>query len=315
MKKYFTIALKGFAMGAADVVPGVSGGTIAFITGIYDELLDSINSVLPNLNLLFKGKFVSFFKAINGTFLLSLFIGLGTAVFSLAKLFTYLLEHFPVQVWSFFFGLVIGSVLYVGSKVGKLNLITVLALLVGTFVSYWITILPPSADVDSTVFLFFAGAIAIMAMILPGISGSFILLLLGAYSTVLGAVKDLDVAKIGVFVLGCLVGLLSFSRILKWGLTNFRKPTLALLTGFLVGSLNKLWPWKENLLNRENSHGEIVSFITKNVAPSDYSHIGLADKELGITIQDPVLGLAIIFSLVGFALILLFWKLEPKGIE
>lgn len=307
--------LKGFAMGAADVVPGVSGGTIAFITGIYDELLDSINSILPNLKLLFKGKLSSFFKAINGPFLISLFAGIGVAIFTLAKLFTYLLENFPVQVWSFFFGLVIGSVLYVGSKVGKLSLWTIVALLVGTFVSYWITILPPSADVDSSVFLFFAGAIAIMAMILPGISGSFILLLMGAYSTVLGAVKDLNFLKIGIFMLGCLVGLLSFSKILKWTLTNFRKPTLALLTGFLVGSLNKLWPWKENIVNRINSHGKIIPFIDKNVAPSEFSHIGPADLELGITSQEPVVSLAVVFCFIGLALILLFWKLEPKGGE
>jgi putative membrane protein len=315
MKKYFTIMLKGFAMGAADVVPGVSGGTIAFITGIYDELLDSINSILPNLKLLFKGKLSSFFKAINGSFLISLFAGIGVAIFTLAKLFTYLLESFPVQVWSFFFGLVIGSVLYVGSKVGKLNLWTVVALLIGTFVSYWITIIPPSDSVDSSFFLFFAGAIAIMAMILPGISGSFILLLMGAYSTVLGAVKDLNFLKIGIFMLGCLVGLLSFSKVLKWTLNNFRKPTLALLTGFLVGSLNKLWPWKENILNRMNSKKEIVPFIDKNVAPSEFSHIGPADLELGITSQEPVVMFAVIFCFIGLALILLFWKLEPKGSE
>ena len=315
MTKYFNVAIKGFAMGAADVVPGVSGGTIAFITGIYDELLDSINAVVPNLKLLFKGRVKSFFEAINGPFLISLFIGIGTAIFTLAKLFTFLLEHYPVQVWSFFFGLVVGSVLYVGSKVGKLNLLTIVALLVGTFLSYWLTIIPPSANVDSTWFLFISGAIAIMAMILPGISGSFILLLLGAYSTVLSAVKDLDIMKLGVFLLGCTLGILSFSKVLKWTLNNYRKPTLALLTGFLVGSLNKLWPWKENIINRINSHGEVVPFITKNVVPGDYSHIGPADIELGILVQEPVTMFAVLFAFIGLALILLFWKLEPKGLE
>lgn len=312
MKKYFTIALKGFAMGAADVVPGVSGGTIAFITGIYEELLDSINAVTANVGLLLKGKVVDYFKAINGSFLVSLFIGIGCAIFTLARLFTYLLETYPVQVWGFFFGLVVGSVFYVGSKIGKWNFVVLLALFIGTFVSYWITILPPSTSSDSSLFLFFAGAIAIMAMILPGISGSFILLLMGAYATVMGAIKNFDVMRLGLFALGCLVGLLSFSKVLKWTLNKFEKPTLALLTGFLVGSLNKIWPWKENIMNRINSHGDIVPFITKNVAPSEYSHIGPADLEMGITHQDPVLGLAIMFSIVGFAVILLFWKLEPN---
>lgn len=315
MKKYFTIALKGFAMGAADVVPGVSGGTIAFITGIYEELLESINGITSHIKLLLQGNVKAYFKAINGPFLVSLFAGILIAVFTLARVFTFLLEHYPVQVWGFFFGLVVGSVFYVGSKIGRWNALVLVALFVGTFVSYWITVLPPSESVDSNLFLFFAGAVAIMAMILPGISGSFILLLMGAYTAVMVAIKDFDVLKLVLFAGGCLVGLLSFSKVLKWTLSNYEKPTLALLTGFLVGSLNKIWPWKENLINRVNSHGEVVPFITKNVSPKDYGHIGNADIELGIVHQEPVLALAILFAVLGLGVILLFWKLEPKDLR
>ena len=315
MRKYFIVGLKGLAMGAADVVPGVSGGTIAFITGIYEDLLDSINAVVPSLKFLLKGEFRNFWEEINGNFLLSLFAGIGIAIFSLAKIFSYLLEFYPVQLWAFFFGLVAGSVVFVGSKITKINVTTLLFFVLGTAISYWITTIPASPSSDSLGFLFIAGAIAIIAMILPGISGSFILLLMGAYTTVLSAIKDLDVAKIGVFLIGCLVGLLSFSKLLKWTLKNYKEATLSLLTGFLLGSLNKLWPWKEVVSTRINSHNEVVPFLDKNVLPQDYSHIGPADLQMGITSQDPVLGYAIVFGLIGIAIIVLFWKLEPKDSE
>lgn len=307
------LVLKGIAMGAADVVPGVSGGTIAFITGIYDELLGSINSVNKNsIVLLFKGKFKEFWQAVNGNFLFFLFLGIGIAVFSLAKLFSYLLDAYPVQLWAFFFGLIAGSVLLVGSKIKSFNWKIFVALLLGTFVSYWITILPPTESSDSLGYLFLSGCIAIVAMILPGISGSFILLLLGSYTTVLGAVKNMEIVKIGVFMAGCAVGLLSFSRILKWTLDKYRDISIAVLTGFLVGSLNKIWPWKENISTRENSHGEIVPFIQENVSPSNYPNISSADLALGINEQSSHFNGAAIFCLLGLALILIFWKLEPK---
>jgi putative membrane protein len=311
--KRLTLVLKGLAMGAADVVPGVSGGTIAFITGIYDELLGSINSVNKNsIGLLLKGKLKEFWAAINGNFLAFLFLGIGIAIFSLAKLFSFLLENYPVQLWAFFFGLIVGSVWLVGSKIKTFNWKVVLALIAGTAISYWITILPPTESSDSLGYLFLSGCIAIIAMILPGISGSFILLLMGSYTTVLGAVKNMDFVKIGVFMIGCVVGLLSFSRILKWTLDKYRDLSIAVLTGFLVGSLNKIWPWKENVSTRTNSHGEIVPFIQENVSPKKYSNISTADIELGITEQVSNFSGAAIFCLVGLALILIFWKLEPK---
>ena len=204
-------------MGAADVVPGVSGGTIAFISGIYEELLETISSVnLSALKTLKKEGLKAAWKAINGNFIIVLFLGIGISIASLAKLISYLLEAHPVLIWSFFFGLVIASIFYVGKQVKKWSLGSVVSLVIGTGLAYWVTILPPMASSSETWFIFISGMIAICAMILPGISGSFILLLMGSYQTVLGAVKDKDLVTIGVFIAGAVIGLLSFSRVLKW---------------------------------------------------------------------------------------------------
>ena len=295
-------------MGAADVVPGVSGGTIAFISGIYEELLETISSVnLGALKTLKKEGVKAAWNSINGNFIITLFLGIVISIASLAKMISYLLEAHPILIWSFFFGLVLASIVYVGKQVKKWSLGSVISLVIGTGLAFWITILPPVAGPTEMWFVFISGMIAICAMILPGISGSFILLLMGSYQTVLGAVKDKDLLTIGIFMAGAVVGLLSFSRVLKWMFAKYHDLTIALLTGFLIGSLNKLWPWKETISTRINSHNEVVPFIQENVLPADYRTFGLdkfdeivhfpAEPQTMQAIGFCVLGAAIIFGM------------------
>lgn len=297
-KNYIIISLKGMAMGAADVVPGVSGGTIAFISGIYEELLSSISSFnLGLFSLLRKEGFKAVWKKVNGNFLLALFIGIFLSVVSLAKVIESLLESHPILIWSFFFGLVLASIIYVAKQITKWNFMSVLAMVIGAVVAYYITTLNPMvSENSSTWFLFVAGAIAICAMILPGVSGSFILVLLGAYKPVLNALNTKDVVSIAVFMAGSVVGLLSFSRILKWLFAKYKNVTLATLTGFIIGSLNKIWPWKETLTWRTNSEGIEVPLKQLSILPSNYE-------------GDSQMLMAIVLAVVGFALILILERL------
>lgn len=253
-------------MGAADVVPGVSGGTIAFISGIYDELLSSINAInLDALKTLFKKGFVSFWQEINGSFLLVLFLGIIVSILSLAKGIEWMLHNHPELLWAFFFGLVTASIFMIGKTV-KWGVVSFVALICGTVIAYYLTILPAMGDSNNKLFLFGAGFIAICAMILPGISGSFILLLIGAYRPVIEALSGRDWVTLGVVGVGCVSGLLVFSRVLKWLLNHYRNITIALLTGFLVGSLNKLWPWKE-VIQSEVINGKTKVILEKSIAP------------------------------------------------
>ena len=301
IKDYGIVALKGIAMGAADVVPGVSGGTIAFISGIYEELLDSISSIdLSLLKTLKKEGFKKAWEQVNGNFLLSLFVGIFISVISLSKGIAWLLENQPILLWSFFFGLVLASIIYIAKQITKWNIIAVILLILGTGIAYYITTLNPLiSESSSPLFLFLAGAIAVCAMILPGISGSFILVLLGAYKPILDAVNERDFKKIALIGLGCIVGLLTISKVLKWLFNNYRNLTLAFLTGFIIGSLNKIWPWKEVLTYRTNSHGEQVPFNEASISPFSYD-------------GDPQVVMAIILAIVGFSLILLLEKLAVK---
>ncbi|PKP14249.1 MAG: DUF368 domain-containing protein [Bacteroidetes bacterium HGW-Bacteroidetes-3] len=295
---YIIIFLKGIAMGAADVVPGVSGGTIAFISGIYEELLSSISGInIANLKLLKKEGFKAAWKALNGNFLLALLSGIFISIISLAKLILWLLENKPILVWSFFFGLVLASILYVAKQLTKWNAITIILLILGAIAAYYITTLQPAiSESSSLLFFFFAGALAICAMILPGISGSFILVLLGAYKPVLDAIHTKDIKLLGVVAFGAVVGLLSFSKVLRWLFDHHKNYTLAVLTGFILGSLNKIWPWKETLTWRLNSHGVKVPFNEQSVSPFSYD-------------GDPQLMMAIILAIIGFAVIILLEKL------
>jgi len=295
MKNAFLLYAKGVAMGAADVVPGVSGGTVAFITGIYDELLSSIGAVPNAIAVLLKGRIAEAWRIANATFLLTLFAGILTSVFSLAKLITYLLEAHPIPVWSFFFGLILVSVHLVSKEIKHRSLSRLAALCLGVGFAYWITVAAPMQWSTSSTSLFFAGAIAICAMILPGISGSFVLVLLGLYPVILGAVKALDLGVMVIFAAGCLVGLLSFARLLSWVLHRWSDLTLAFLTGLMLGSLNKVWPWKEALTWRIDSHGARVPLLEQNLLPGAYAHL---------TGQDPQLMPAILLALAGVALVL-----------
>ena len=267
---------KGIAMGAADVVPGVSGGTIAFITGIFDELLGSLKKCGPSaLLVLSKEGPKALWQHINGTFLLTLFAGVLTSIFSLAQLITWLLKAYPIQIWSFFFGLVLVSAWHMGQQIYReWSILSIITLLVGTVLAWLISAGVPLAahDIGMLTF-FFAGALAICAMILPGISGSFILLLLGFYGPVIEAVKSFNLPVLVIFAAGCAIGLLSFSHLLSWLLEKARVPTMAFLIGLMLGSLSKLWPWKETITTRVNSAGEVEPLLQTNILPATYEQI------------------------------------------
>lgn len=268
MRGYLFILLRGMAMGAADIVPGVSGGTIAFITGIYERLINALKAIGgPSLKHLWQRNIPAFWQAIDGNFLLALFSGILISVFTLVRLISYLLEHEQILLWSFFFGLILASSLVIGQKVKKWNVRSVLALLAGIAIALYVTLATPASTPDELWFIFLAGAIAICAMILPGISGSFILLLLRKYAFIVEALKSLDFTTMLVFVAGCVAGLLTFSRLLSWMFQRFHDLTIALLTGFMLGSLNLVWPWKQVVEYRTNSAGEEVPFRFESVWP------------------------------------------------
>lgn len=295
------IYLRGLAMGAADVVPGVSGGTVAFITGIYEELLASIKAINPTaLRLLFSAGPAAAWRHINGNFLLLLVLGILTSVFSLARLISQLLEQQPVLVWAFFFGLILASSIHMARQLKAWNPQTVVALVVGVVVAWGIALLKPAELPPSPILVFLAGAIAICAMILPGISGSFILLLLGMYSHILAAVKQLDLLLLLCFAAGCGVGLLSFANLLSWLFKRFHDLTLSLLTGFLVGSLYLVWPWKHTLSYYQNSKGEMLALTRENVLPGVFLELTGTDPQTLFCLFLVCCGLAVVLFLEFF---------------
>lgn len=293
--RYIVLALKGCAMGMADVVPGVSGGTIAFISGIYEELLDSIRSVDASaLRLLLRFRLAEFWRHINGRFLLPVLLGIAVAIFSLARLMTYLLTNHPIAIWSFFFGLIVASALLVARQIGRWDWRTVLAFAVGAAAAWWITVATPAETPDDWWFVMLSGAIAICAMILPGISGAFILLLLGKYQYIMHAVGEFDIPVIAVFVIGAAAGIISFSHLLSWLLKHWHDVTVAVLMGFMVGSLNKVWPWKETVETYLDSHGVAQPLVQNNIAPGTFEQL---------TGQPSLLVQAILLGVVGFLVI------------
>ncbi|GAB5418417.1 MAG: DUF368 domain-containing protein [Crocinitomicaceae bacterium] len=289
-------------MGAADVVPGVSGGTIAFITGIYQELIESLNNInLGALKMLFKEGIKPFWKHINGTFFVFLFGGIILSVLSLAKGVSFLLENEPVLLWSFFFGLIIASVWFIGKSIKKWNAPVVIALLIGTGVAFYISTIQTVAKVDAEWYILLSGAIAICAMILPGISGSFILVLLGSYRVVIEAIKERDLVIIGLFAVGCAIGLMTFARVLKVLFARFKEVTIALLTGFMIGSLYKVWPWKNADTSKVlavHSDGK-EDYVMNNVMPGDF-------------VGDNQLMLACLAAVGGLLLIVILERFSPK---
>ena len=250
--KNIVTAIKGACMGAADVIPGVSGGTIAFIMGIYDEFVGSLASInMEAVKLLCSGKFKAFWKHINGSFLISLVIGIGISVVALAGIMQYLLANKPIQTWAFFFGLIVASSIFIIRGISGWKLREVLFLVFGVVLGVTICTLSPTQTPDGLWFIFISGAIAICAMILPGISGSFILLILGKYQYIMGVISDLvsgvnigqNILIIGVLGIGAVIGILAFSKLLHWLLARWQKETMIVLAGFIIGSLVKVWPW------------------------------------------------------------------------
>ena len=298
---YFILVFKGMAMGAADVVPGVSGGTIAFISGVYEELIATLNSINLNSLKTLKLQGVSAtWKKINGNFLLALFGGILLSILSLSKLVAWLLHEEPVLLWAFFFGLVLASIIFVLKKINQWNSAVFLGLILGGVFAYQLTQLNALGNSDSNWYLFLSGAIAICAMILPGISGAFILVILGSYANVLQALNDKDIAKITIFMTGALIGILSFSRLLKWLFKRFKNMTLAVLTGFMIGALSKIWPWKKTLSFRENSDGISVPLKEQCIAPFSFD-------------GDPQILSAIGLMLFGFLMIFFLEKIGAKN--
>jgi len=299
---YLILSLKGMAMGAADVVPGVSGGTIAFISGIYEELIDTLNNINFSLLKHLKQEGIkSTWEKANGSFLLALLSGVFVSIISLAKGVEWLLEHQPILLWSFFFGLVLASIIYVGKQIKTTpsDIKIFLAMTVGAVVAYLITTLNPAETSDTNLFLFFAGALAICAMILPGISGAFILVIIGAYSPVLEALSNRDIKTILIIGAGAVIGLLSFSKLLKWLFEKYHRLTLAVITGFMIGSLNKIWPWKETLTFRTNSKGVQVPLNEESISPFNFD-------------GDPQLLQAITLMVFGILIILILEKISAK---
>ncbi len=297
-RDWLFLFLKGAAMGAADVVPGVSGGTIAFITGIYARLLNALKTLHPlTLSILWKKGFVAFWQAIDGWFLLVLFSGILSSILSLAKLINFLLDNYTILVWSFFFGLVSASVVYLFRQVPQWRKQEFLAIIIGVVIAVSISLLRPSQLPDTWWMLFIAGFIAICAMILPGISGSFILLIMGMYSVFIQALSDLNFLFLGSFGLGCLLGLLAFSHLLSFLLKRHFSIMLATLTGFLIGSLNILWPWKAVVETTINRHGELVPLVQENILPWAYGAVVGKPDQLLIAIMTASAGFLIVFIL------------------
>lgn len=295
MKHSLLLYLKGMAMGAVDVVPGFSGGTVALILGIYDRLLVSL-AALPQALLLFvRGRIRDAWEACNATFLLLVMLGILTSVFTLAKAISYLMATEPVLLWSFFFGLVLVSAWLVGREVGQWRWPCLLGFAIGLALAIWVTTAAPMQLQADPLTLFLAGAIAISAMILPGVSGSFMLVLMGLYPVVLGAVKNLDFAVLVVFGAGCLIGMMSFAKLLSWLLSRLRDLTLAFLAGVILGSLGKVWPWKHTLTWQTNSRGESFPLLQENLLPERFALV---------TGQDPQLLLAVSLSMLAIVLVL-----------
>ncbi|MFO6422559.1 DUF368 domain-containing protein [Motilimonas sp. KMU-193] len=303
-RDWLLLFLKGAGMGAADVVPGVSGGTIAFVTGIYERLLNAIKSVnLEALSVLRQQGIKALWQHIDGTFLTVLFSGLLLSIASLAKIITYLLANHPLLVWSFFFGLIIASVIHIAKQIDNWGAVNIISLIAGSIIAFVITSISPTSVEPQPWFFLVSGAIAICAMILPGISGSFILLLMGMYGHVLAAVNDRDFVLLGLFLIGCVIGLMSFSRFLSWLLARFHEATFALLAGFLIGSLNVLWPWKQVTSTYLSSKGIEKPLTTSNVFPNDFAVL---------TGQEPQTWLCLGLMVAGLALILGIEKLSEQ---
>lgn len=317
--KNILTAVKGACMGAADVIPGVSGGTIAFIMGIYDEFVGSLASINGEaVRLLLKGQFKAFWKHINGSFLLSLVIGIGVSVVALAGLMQFLLKWYPIQTWAFFFGLIVASSIFILRGISGWRWSDGLLLIFGVLLGATICTLSPTQTPEALWFIFLSGALAICAMILPGVSGSFILLILGKYQFIMGCISDLvsgvdfgrNLLILGTFAVGAIIGILSFSRFLHWLLGRWQKETMLILAGFIIGSLVKVWPWnnKDAIVCSQFAGARPMEDIMAEVAGSGLgpeAAQSIFDETISRYVDhiDPMIGPAVIFALVGFFLV------------
>lgn len=300
LKDYLFIYFKGISVGVAGLIPGLSPGSIALISGIYEELINSISTIdREALRLLFRFHLAEFWKKINGNFLLTVVAGIATSVVVLARLMTYLLQHHSIAIWSFFFGLILLSSSLLMRDIKKWNIGTVLSLLAGVVIAYAITVISPVETPASLPLFFFYGALAASFTVLPGMSGALVLLLIGKYDHITTALTDVNVPAILVFTLGCFVGLIGFSRFLSRGLSHYRFPTLALLIGFMIGSLNKVWPWREVTIFRIDQNGNQAAAFDKSVMPWNY---------LTSTGQDPHILKAVLFAALGILLVVAIEK-------
>jgi len=296
IKGYLNIVLRGFLMGASDVVPGVSGGTMAFILGIYEELIDSIKSIdLHVIKLLLSLKIKAALNIVPWQFLLSVLVGILLAVFSLAKGLEWLLVNEPVLLWSFFFGLVLASVLMVSKRITHWSVKTIAAITLAAIGAYVLVGLVPTETPTAPWFIFLSGAIVICAMILPGISGSFILVLLGKYQYILGAVNNRDFITLGIFAMGATIGIITFAQVLSWLFKRYHNVTIALLTGLMLGSLRKVWPWKETIATILDRHGQPIPIQQANVLPTTFT------PEVAFAIGLAAFGFILVFALESIA--------------
>ncbi len=291
-------------MGVADVIPGVSGGSIAFITGIYEELVHSINELdSASVRLLSKFQFAAFWKKINGNFLVTVLAGIATSLLLISGMMLNLLKYYPIMTWSFFFGLIVMSFPLILRKIKKWKPGSAAGFVIGVVLAYLLTVSSPVQTPDNIFFVFLAGAIAICAMVLPGISGVFILLLIGKYQYIVTALNEFNMLVILVFTIGCVSGLLGISRLLTTALTNYHQVVIALLSGFMVGALNKVWPWRKVLEYATNSHGDQIAVFDKSVLPWDF---------LSVTGKDPQLFQAIFMMALGVLVVVLIEKIAVR---
>ena len=303
MKENLQQIVKGVAMGAANIIPGVSGGTIALITGIFERLINAIKSIdLVAIKLLFTGKWKAFSQKIDFWFLIRVFAGVGIAIFSLARLFDFLFTHYPVFIWSYFFGLILASVYYVGITVEKWTLSAVLSFIIGAALAIAITFMSPAAENRDFFYLILCGMVAVCSMILPGISGSFVLILMGNYQLVaIEAVNNLDLKILTPVLIGMVVGLILFSHLLSWLFKTFKNQTIASLTGFIFGSLGVIWPWKETIFVLDSAGAQVI----KKGKPLVERYISVLPEQFGTNEM-----LAIALVIAG---ILTIWLVEKSA--
>ena len=324
MKNKINLILKGMAMGFAEVIPGVSGGTIAFITGIYEKLLNSIKEIdIRAIKMLLRGDFALFWKKIDGNFLFTLFSGMILGLITGVFIISYLIKNHIEPLWGFFFGLILASVIYIGKQVKKWDIFKVIFLLLGIAIAFYLVAMHPMQGSRAYWYIFISGLIAISALIMPGISGSFMLLILGMYTIIIPEVKNLltnhelnSLIILLIFGFGMLTGLFSFARVMSWAFKNYHQKTLVLLTGFMIGSLYKIWPWRLPDIWLNKGDGNIYSGVMK-LAEIPHENIKVITERLVLpqdyVIANPNTSIVIIAAILGFASVLFLERNQKKN--